>query len=223
LVYHGAKRSKKPQELSQYDIVITSYSLVALEAPGIKQKASAKAKTNKKKEKMQRVGGPLFHVKWFRVVLDESQCIKNFTTRSAQACCKLKARRRFCLSGTPIQNNLNELFSIFRFLRVRPFNSRAVFRKLAQEAIKNHETNSAPLRELHSVMSAITLRRTKEKTLKQMLPKRTVVMNRIPFTSSERAFYEALERNAREEFIKYLRDNSVMENYRSKTRPSSIR
>jgi SNF2 family DNA or RNA helicase len=52
---------------------------------------------------VKKKAGPLFNVNWFRVILDEAQIIKNKSTRSAQGCYALKASRRWCLSGTPIQ------------------------------------------------------------------------------------------------------------------------
>jgi SNF2 family DNA or RNA helicase len=59
-------------------------------------------------------GGPLFHVMWHRVVLDEAQSIKNATTLAAHAAWSLHARHRWCLSGTPIQNSVDDLFSYFK-------------------------------------------------------------------------------------------------------------
>jgi SNF2 family DNA or RNA helicase len=53
-------------------------------------------------------------VAWQRVVLDEAQSIKNARTLAAHAAWALRARHRWCLSGTPIQNNINDLFSYFR-------------------------------------------------------------------------------------------------------------
>jgi hypothetical protein len=61
-------------------------------------------------------GGPLFHVMWHRVVLDEAQSIKNATTLAAHAAWSLHARHRWCLSGTPIQNSVDDLFSYFKWV-----------------------------------------------------------------------------------------------------------
>lgn len=68
----------------------------------------------------KRPGGSLFAIRWHRLVLDEGQCIKNAKTLTAHAACALRARCRWCLSGTPIQNSINDLFSYFKFL-VRKF------------------------------------------------------------------------------------------------------
>jgi len=63
----------------------------------------------------------LHAVRWRRVVLDEAHAIKDRTSSTARACFALAARRRWCLSGTPLQNRVGELFSLLRFLRAYPF------------------------------------------------------------------------------------------------------
>ena len=58
---------------------------------------------------------------WDRVILDEAQSIKNKTTKSAKAVFELEALTRFCMSGTPMMNNVGELFSLIHFLRIKPY------------------------------------------------------------------------------------------------------
>jgi SNF2 family DNA or RNA helicase len=65
--------------------------------------------------------GPLFRVQWRRVVLDEAHYIKSPVARVSRACCFLDAQRRWCLSGTPMQNGYDDLYSLVRFLRVPAF------------------------------------------------------------------------------------------------------
>ena len=61
------------------------------------------------------------------VILDEAQCIKNRTTRAAKAASELQALSRFCMSGTPMMNNVTELYSLIHFLRIKPYNSQERF------------------------------------------------------------------------------------------------
>ena len=72
---------------------------------------------------------PLLHPKsdWYRVILDEAQCIKNKNTQSSKAAAELKASYRWCLTGTPMMNSVQELFSLIRFLRIRPYNDHRAF------------------------------------------------------------------------------------------------
>ena len=60
-------------------------------------------------------------VDWYRVVLDESHSIKNPLARCSQAVMGLRAHKKWCLSGPPIQNSMNDLYSTMRFLQVRPW------------------------------------------------------------------------------------------------------
>lgn len=103
--------------------------------------------------------GTLSRVKWTRVVLDESQTIKNHRTLVARACCSLRAKRRWCLSGTPIQNSIDELFSYFRFLRYVPYDDYKIFSSsiknlISRDSIKGYQ-------KLQVVLKNIMLRRTK--------------------------------------------------------------
>ncbi|AQK50388.1 Putative SNF2-domain/RING finger domain/helicase domain protein [Zea mays] len=178
LVYHGGARTKDPRELAKYDVVVTTYTIVANEVPkqmadddadqknseepsaSNKRKPSAnmqnKAKKKKKKLKDSNFdldSGPIARVRWFRVVLDEAQTIKNFRTVVARACCGLRAKRRWCLSGTPIQNAIDDLFSYFRFLKYDPYctyNSFCTMIKhpIARDAINGYKKLQAVLKKL---------------------------------------------------------------------------
>ena len=68
-----------------------------------------------------RVRGWRVQIRWRRVVLDEAHCIKDRRCNTAQAAFALTARYRWCLTGTPLQNRVNELYSLIRFLRLHPF------------------------------------------------------------------------------------------------------
>jgi len=92
LVLSGADRSKYFRSLAYADVVLTSYALL--------HRDIAKLKTQE------------FHL----VILDEAQYIKNPRAQVAQAACQLTARHRLCLSGTPVENHLGELWSLMRFL-----------------------------------------------------------------------------------------------------------
>ena len=107
LVYHGGSRTRDPTELADYDVVVTTYTIVAREvpkentndkvSPGNKRKLKKNAKCKPKKINKP---GPLAKVRWFRVVLDEAHMIKGHQTQTAKGCCGLSAERRWCLSGT---------------------------------------------------------------------------------------------------------------------------
>ncbi|CAI9768429.1 unnamed protein product [Fraxinus pennsylvanica] len=103
--------------------------------------------------------GTLARVKWSRVILDEAQTIKNHRTQVARACCSLRAKRRWCLSGTPIQNSIDEVFSYFRFLRYQPYDKLKSFGASIKFPISRNAVHG--YKKLQVILRQIMLRRTK--------------------------------------------------------------
>lgn len=114
LLFHGANRTTKAAELAKYDVILTSYSV--LESCYRKQNYGFKRKAGLVKEP-----SPLHAVKFYRVVLDEAHNIKDRTSGTAKAANNLLTEKRWCLTGTPLQNKIGELYSLVRFLKLRPF------------------------------------------------------------------------------------------------------
>ena len=104
-------------------------------------------------------GGALAKVGWFRVILDEAQTIKNHRTQMARACSSLRAKRRWCLSGTPIQNTIDDLYSYFRFLKYDPYAVYKSFYNTIKVPISRNSIHG--YKKLQVVLRAIMLRRTK--------------------------------------------------------------
>ncbi|VFQ89003.1 unnamed protein product [Cuscuta campestris] len=184
LVYHGCNRTKDPFELANYDVVLTTYSVVSMEVP------KRPLGDDEGKD-----GHPLGRVSWFRVVLDEAQNIKNYKTRVAKACCGLRAERRWCLSGTPIQNAIDDLYSYFRFLRFEPYSSYKNFHSSLKVPIQIWPKHGYML--LQAVLRTVMLRRTKGSFIDGepviTLPPKRVELKKVKFTRQEREFYRRIE------------------------------
>ncbi|CAK9311503.1 unnamed protein product [Citrullus colocynthis] len=247
LIYHGGSRTRDPDELAKYDVVLTTYAIVTNEVPkqplvdeddaeekngdryGLSSDFSVNRKRKKtsissKKGKKGRKGtgisfecdsGPLARVGWFRVILDEAQTIKNHRTQVARACCSLRAKRRWCLSGTPIQNAIDDLYSYFRFLRYDPY---AVYKSFYHTIKVPISRNSVTgYKKLQAVLRAIMLRRTKgtlidgEPIVK--LPPKTIRLTKVDFSTEERDFYTQLEADSRKQFKAYAAAGTVKQNY----------
>ncbi|KAH7924828.1 hypothetical protein BV22DRAFT_1012466 [Leucogyrophana mollusca] len=114
LVWHGASRASDIEELQKYDVVLTTYSV--LESCFRKQQSGFKRKGLIIKEP-----SPLHRIKWNRIILDEAHNIKERATNTAKACFELQSSYKWCLSGTPLQNRVGELYSLVRFLGGDPF------------------------------------------------------------------------------------------------------
>ncbi|XP_022642223.1 helicase-like transcription factor CHR28 isoform X2 [Vigna radiata var. radiata] len=159
--------------------------------------------------------GPLAKVGWFRVILDEAQTIKNHRTQVARACCSLRAKRRWCLSGTPIQNTIDDLYSYFRFLKYDPY---AVYKSFYNTIKVPISRNSGQgYKKLQAVLRAIMLRRTKGTLLDGKpiinLPPKTIELSKVDFSVEERAFYTKLESDSRTRFSAYAAAGTVNQNY----------
>ena len=114
VVWHGANRSSDTTELQKADVVLVSYGV--LESAFRKQVQGFKRKGNIVKEK-----SAIHQIKWHRIVLDEAHNIKERATNTAKGAFELKGTYRWCLSGTPLQNRVGELYSMIRFLGGDPF------------------------------------------------------------------------------------------------------
>jgi SNF2 family DNA or RNA helicase len=218
LVYHGSGRTKDPTELAKYDVVLTTYAIVTMEAPkhpdDKDEEGGGKSKLLSKKRKKQKEGEnpqvalaeslvrPLGKVWWFRVILDEAQSIKNYRTQVARACWGLRAKRRWCLSGTPMQNAVEDLYSYFRFLRYEPYSSYSEFVSMIKNPISKN--SSTGYKKLQAVLKTIMLRRTKGTLLDGEpiinIPAKTVSLKKVRFAPDERSFYSALESESRAQF-----------------------
>ncbi|XP_020223228.1 helicase-like transcription factor CHR28 [Cajanus cajan] len=159
--------------------------------------------------------GALAKVGWFRVILDEAQTIKNHRTQVARACCSLRAKRRWCLSGTPIQNSIDDLYSYFRFLKYDPYAVYKSFYNTIKVPISKNAIQG--YKKLQAVLRAIMLRRTKGTLLDGKpiitLPPKTTRLSKVDFSFEERAFYTKLESDSRLQFKAYAAAGTVNQNY----------
>ena len=188
LVYHGAgKRTMKAADFGAYDVVITSYgSLVTELSP----------KNTKNPPAVPRSTG-LFSVDWRRVILDEGHFIRNPQTKSALAATNLIAQSRWVLTGTPIINNLRDLFSLVRFIRLTGGLERLdIFNSVLIRPLKAGDVNASLL--LQALMTTICLRRKKDmKFVDLRLPELSEYVHRVDFLPHEKEKYDALEAEAK--------------------------
>lgn len=218
-LHHGAARKHHSfEEMKQYDIVLTTYGVI-----GKEHKDHFKSRKDENGNTLSTVIGnsPFFKTtsQWYRIILDEAQMIKNKNTVSAIACCALSAQYRWCLSGTPMQNNVNELQSLIKFLRIQPYCDERKFNHDIGRPIEKDfkRAGSKALRKLQAVLKAIMLRRTKTTEIDGkpilQLPPRTIHFEKYDLDNDERDYYSYLENGAVKQMNKYLNENSINKNY----------
>ncbi|KAL5432753.1 hypothetical protein PMIN06_004428 [Paraphaeosphaeria minitans] len=170
--YHGKSRSMySPQELADHDIVITTYNMIAAD--------------------FQDKAMPLPRVNWFRIVLDEAHAIRNINTKQSLAACSLPGQRRWAVTGTPIQNRLDDLGALFRFIKLHPFDHTSGFNQWIMGPFKNADPDVVP--RLQLLVSSITIRRVKDKVLEIELPSRTDQIVRLKFSNDEQKLHDWFE------------------------------
>lgn len=119
---------------------------------------------------------------------DSAHIIRRPSTKFFQACEYLHANSRWCLSGTPIQNKLADIGSLFRFIRAEPFDKASEFRKWIEAPFDNSFDNPTEVRgRLVKLLEALCLRRTREVL---QLPKTRQFVRHLDFTEDEREQYE---------------------------------
>ena len=136
----------------------------------------------------------LLEVNFHTLIVDEAQAIKNPTTQRARVVRDLPADWKVATTGTPIENNLAELWSLFRFLNPGLFGSYARFRQQYETPIVKHQ-DEARAEQLRRIVRPFILRRRKDDVLKELPPKTEIVRTVEP-GPEEKSLYEALRRKA---------------------------
>jgi SNF2 family DNA or RNA helicase len=166
LVLHGLERKQHFEKIKDYDLIITSYPLLPKDAAILLKEQ--------------------FHL----VILDEAQYIKNPKTKYAQIVCQLQARHHVCLTGTPMENHLGELWSQFNFLLPGFLGNEARFRKVFRNPIERN--GDAERRQvLARRVSPFMLRRRKEEVATE-LPAKTEIVQNVELTGAQRDLYETI-------------------------------
>lgn len=185
MFYHGTRKEPiTPKSISNFDVVISTYESVSSEWH------------SQKSTTLPRKSG-VFSVKWRRVILDEGHGIRNPKAKKTVAVSNLLAQSRWALTGTPIINNLKDLFSLVRFLRLSGgLNSLEIFHAAIMRPVMQNEAQGN--RALQMLMGGICLRRRKEMAFIDLrLPKLTEYKYQIKFLPHEKVKYEAFDAQAK--------------------------
>lgn len=165
LDYSGARRRPEDINIGQYDVVITTYGTLRSDA------------------------AELSGIQFEYAVLDEAQAIKNAGTASAKAARLLRAKHRLALSGTPVENRIEELWSLFEFLNPGMLGTASTFSLMADLATDAMSDDAQANREiLRRALRPVILRRTKEQVAPE-LPERVEQTLYVDLEPAQRTFY----------------------------------
>ncbi len=174
-IHHGSTRSRDHNELQQHDIVITTYGTLRSDIQ------------------------LLLKINFDYVILDESQAIKNPSSKVTRAACLLNAKNRLCMSGTPLQNNTFDIFAQMNFLNPGLLGNMEYFRnefatpidKFGEQEQKEH---------LRKLLYPFILRRTKEQVAKD-LPDKTETILFCEMEKEQRKIYDAYRNSYRDKIM----------------------
>jgi len=182
-VLHGMDRHRKRERMEDFDVVVTTYTVLTRDI--------LEMKTHD----------------WHIVVLDEAQAIKTPDAKATRAVCQLDARQRICLSGTPIENNLEELWSQFAFLMPGLLGDRRGFAKRFRTPI---EKNADQLRRIQLArrIKPFIMRRKKSEVATELPPKHTI-LRRITLAPDQRELYETIRATMYEKVREQVAERSL--------------
>lgn len=183
LVLHGAQRQKHFHKVAGKVVVITTYPCLARDIDELADKP--------------------FHI----VVLDEAQTIKNPRSQAHRAVKRLQAEHRLCLSGTPVENNLEELWSLFDFLMPGLLGDAQRFRTQFRTPIER-DGKAATLEVLRERVQPFILRRRKEEVAKELPPK-TEIVRPVTLSGAQRELYESIRVAAHDRVRRVIRAKGI--------------
>jgi SWI/SNF-related matrix-associated actin-dependent regulator of chromatin subfamily A3 len=142
--------------------------------------------------------------------------IKEISTVGSRASCDLMADRRLCLTGTPVQNKLDDVFALIKFLRLAPFDDKNVWTEYVGSPVKFGQ--ALGIARLQNIMKCITLRRTKESKTADgkkilSLPSRQDELRYLKFEPQEQEIYDRFFNESKAEFNDLSNKNEIMKNY----------
>jgi superfamily II DNA or RNA helicase len=187
VVLHGLDRHERRRDLTGVHVVITTYTVLARDIEDMVKLA------------------------WHMVVLDEAQAIKSPTAKATHAVCRLDTRHRLCLSGTPIENNLGELWSQFAFLMPGLLGQRKSFNRRFRAPIEK-DGDPVRRRQLAARIRPFILRRSKSAVATELPPKHTI-LRRITLAPDQRELYETIRATMHERVTQGIAARGVAQSH----------
>jgi SNF2 family DNA or RNA helicase len=190
LVYSEDEKISASERLQDFDVVIVSYS-----------KLSYDYRVNKSK---------IHDIYWFRIILDEAHYIRNRGTQIARAVAQLNGERRWCLTGTPIQNNMDDIFSLIYFLKYSPWADYNWWNQNINRNLQCPRNKDKAVTLFNAIIKPIMLRRTKQQHKAMLnLPDKTEAIVVVKLNAQEKEKYNNFYLASRKRFQEILESRSL--------------
>ena len=213
LVYYGSEKIANLQNLcceanaaSAPNLIITSYGIVLSEYNQVANRGGDRGSH-----------GGLFSLDFFRVILDEAHFIKNRQSKTAKACYEINAQHRWVLTGTPIVNRLEDLFSLVHFLRVEPWSNFSFWKTFITVPFESKDFIRA-LDVVQTVLEPLVMRRTKDMRTPDgqalvPLPPRIIEIEEVELSKQEREVYDYIFTRAKRTFNATMEAGTLLKSY----------
>jgi len=180
LSLQGKDRATRFDDIAEADLVLTTYPLLSRDAE------------------------TLMPIEWHMIVLDEAQAVKNPATRATHIVCELQSRHRLCLTGTPVENHLGEVWTHFSFLMPGMLGSHKDFAKRYRNPIERQkDTKQQAI--LAGRLKPFILRRNKADVAKELSPK-TEIVHFVELSPAQRDLYETVRLTVHEKVQEIVSD-----------------
>ncbi len=166
LILQGSERRQRFEHIQDYDLILTTYPLLPRDEEALLSRD------------------------YYYLILDEAQIIKNPLSKAAQIVRRIKCAHRLCLTGTPMENHLGELWAQFDFLLPGFLGDSATFKKLYRTPIESHG-NQQQRERLSRRIAPFMLRRTKQDVIAELPPK-TEIIRSVPLYDKQAVLYESI-------------------------------
>ena len=183
LVLQGDNRHDHFDSIAEHDVVLTTYPLLSRD-----------------KEL-------LLAQKYYYLILDEAQAIKNTKARVTQVVHQLQSTHRLCLTGTPMENHLGELWSLMHFLMPGLLGTAEKFKQLFRTPIEKHQDTERQQSLMRRIKPFI-LRRTKEVVMTE-LPEKTAITRTVAMTEEQQTLYESIRVAMHDRIQKAIQDKGL--------------
>ncbi|XP_075563191.1 E3 ubiquitin-protein ligase SHPRH [Pelecanus crispus] len=189
LVYQGVKKHGflQPHMLAEQEVVITTYDVLRTELNyvDIPHSNSEDGRRFRNQKRYMAIPSPLVAVEWWRICLDEAQMVECTTAKAAEMALRLSGVNRWCVSGTPVQRGLEDLYGLVLFLGVDPYWVKHWWDQLLYRPYCRKNP-----RPLYSLIAKIMWRSAKKDVIDQIqIPPQTENVHWLHFSPVERHFY----------------------------------